>query len=226
MVLQKTVISIGIVTAAIIVILLIFHAAIKRYDPQQEPKGLVLLAIMGVSYVDGLIKNSTNEKVASQLGPYLASAMVYIFISNIAGLFSVEPPTSNYSVTLTLALITCILIEYFAIQAKGLKGQVKSLFEPLAPFVVINLISKLGTLLSLSLRLFGNILSGSILMSVIYQMLAQVSAKIPLIGGFNFIAVIIAPVLHFYFDLFSGFMQTYLFSVLSVSFIGNELPDK
>ena len=63
-------------------------------------------------------------------------------------------------------------------------------------------------------------------MSVIYQLFAMVSGMIPVIGQFNIFGVIVAPFLHMYFDLFSGVMQTYLFSTLTVSFIGNELPSE
>ena len=112
------------------------------------------------------------------------------------------------------------------IKAKGGKAYLKTWFEPFAPFVVLNVLSKFSTLLSLSLRLFGNILSGGILMSVIYQMLSAISSKIPLIGKLNIVGIIIAPVLHFYFDLFSGAMQAYIFTILSLSFIGKELPQK
>jgi F-type H+-transporting ATPase subunit a len=63
-------------------------------------------------------------------------------------------------------------------------------------------------------------------MSVIYQLFAMISGAIPVIGQFNIIGVIVAPFLHMYFDLFSGVMQTYLFSTLTVSFIGNELPSE
>ena len=86
--------------------------------------------------------------------------------------------------------------------------------------------SKFSTLLSLSLRLFGNILSGGILMSVIYQMLGSLSGMIPVIGKLNIVGVLIAPVLHFYFDLFSGAMQAYIFTVLTISFIAKELPEE
>ena len=62
-------------------------------------------------------------------------------------------------------------------------------------------------------------------MMVIYAMLASVSGLIPVIGNFNFLGVIVAPALHFYFDLFAGLMQTYIFITLSITFIGKELPD-
>ena len=63
-------------------------------------------------------------------------------------------------------------------------------------------------------------------MSVIYQMLAAISSKIPVIGQLNIAGILVAPVLHFYFDLFSGAMQAFIFMTLTISFIGKELPEK
>ena len=176
--------------------------------------------------IDNMVRGKTNDKVAKYLTPYIMTVAAYIFLSNIAGLFALETPTSNLSVTAALAAITCVLIEVYSAKARGTKGYIKSWFEPFAPFVILNVMSKLSTLLSLSLRLFGNILSGGILMSVIYQMLGSISKMIPLIGKFNIVGVIVAPVLHFYFDLFSGVMQAFIFITLTISFIGKELPSK
>ena len=222
---QTTVYSIIIVTVFMSVLILLLNRALVKFDPLSKPTGVVLLMIMAVDFLSNLIKGAIKDKkVSDTLIPYFLTIIVYIFLSNIAGLFSIECPTSNYSVTLTLAALTCILIEVCSFKTKGGKKYAKGWFEPMAPFVVMNVISKLSTLLSLSLRLFGNILAGGILMSVIYQLFAQVSALVPVIGKFNFVAIIIAPVLHFYFDLFSGVMQAFLFTNLSANFIGNELP--
>lgn len=208
-------------------ILLVFiNRKLVKYDPLSKPTGIVLLIIMYAQMIDNMVKSKTNEKVAKYLTPYIMTVAAYIFLSNISGLFSIETPTSNYSVTLALAAITCVLIEVFSFAARGPKGYLKSWMEPFAPFLVMNIMSKLSTLLSLSLRLFGNILSGSILMTVIYSMLGNISKAIPFIGEFNIVGVIVAPVLHFYFDLFSGVMQSFIFITLTVSFIGKELPSK
>ena len=227
MVVQKTIYSIIIVTIFMSILLLIINRCLVKFDPLSKPKGIVLLFMMAVDFLGNLIHSAVKEKsVADKLIPYFLTIIFYIFLSNIAGLFSIECPTSNYSVTLTLAALTCILIEVCAFKVKGKKKYVKGWFEPFAPFVLMNTISKLATLLSLSLRLFGNILAGGILMSVIYQLFDQVSSLVPVIGQVNFVAIIIAPVLHFYFDLFSGVMQAYLFTNLSANFIGNELPQE
>ena len=223
---QTAVYSIIIVTAFIALLLLYVNYKLKKFDPLSEPKGVVLLVMMAAQTFDKMVREKTDDRVAKYLTPYIMTVALYIFLSNIAGLFSIETPTSNYSVTLTLAALTCILIEVFSFAERGFKGYVKSWFEPLAPFVVMNVMSKLSTLLSLSLRLFGNILSGGILMSVIYQMLAVISHKIPFLGDFNIVGVIVAPALHFYFDLFSGVMQAFIFITLTISFIGKELPNK
>ncbi len=226
LVVQPTVYYIIAVTAVISLFIMILYSQLRKFNPLDEPKGLVLLAIMAYRFVDDMLRQETNEKITEKLGPYIAVTLLYIFLSNISGLFGIEPPTANYSVTLTLAAITVILIEVNAIKFNGVKNYVKSLFEPLAPFVFINIISKFSTLMSLSLRLFGNIVSGSILMTIIYLLFAKVSSVIPFIGAFNFVGVAIAPFLHFYFDLFAGLIQTYIFTTLTVTFIGKELPDK
>ena len=223
---QTAVYSIIIITVFIALLLLYINYKLRKFDPLSEPKGVVLLVMMAAETFDKMVREKTDDKVAKYLTPYIMTVALYIFLSNIAGLFSLETPTSNYSVTLTLAALTCILIEVFSFSERGIKGYIKSWFEPMAPFVVMNVMSKLSTLLSLSLRLFGNILSGGILMSVIYQMLAVISHKIPFIGDFNIVGVIVAPALHFYFDLFSGVMQAFIFITLTIAFIGKELPNK
>ena len=223
---QSAVYSIIVVTLFMALLLVYINHKLVKFDPLSKPTGIVLLVIMYAQMIDGMVKSKTNEKVAKYLTPYIMTVAAYIFLANISGLFSLEPPTSNYSVTLALAAITCILIEVFSFVCRGPKGYIKSWFEPFAPFVIMNLMSKFSTLLSLSLRLFGNIISGSILMTVIYSMLGNISKAIPLIGEFNLVGVIVAPVLHFYFDLFSGVMQAFIFITLTVSFIGKELPEE
>lgn len=223
---QTTILSIIIITITMALLLFYINKKLREYNPLEKPKGIVLLVIMFGQMIDKMVKEKTNERVAKYLTPYIMSVVAYIFLSNIAGLFSLETPTSNYSVTLVLGALTCILIEVYSFKERGTKGYIKSWFEPLAPFVLVNILSKISTLLSLSLRLFGNILSGGILMSVIYQMLGSISKMIPLIGNLNVVGIIIAPVLHFYFDLFSGVMQAYIFITLTISFIGKELPNQ
>lgn len=222
--LQPTVFYIIAIVVIMAVMLIIINRKLVKFDPLSKPTGIVLVVMMAAEAIEKMVKEKTSDEAAKFLTPYIMTVVVYIFLSNIAGLLAFESPTANYSVTLTLAAITVILIEYYAIKSNGIKNYLKSLAEPMAPFIVMNLISKASTLLSLSLRLFGNIIAGTVLMSVIYQLFEKVSSLIPLFAGFNVFGVLITPVLHFYFDIFSGAMQAYIFITLTLSFIGKELP--
>ena len=198
---QTTVYSIIIVTIFILLLMVFVNYKLRKYDPLTKPKGIVLLVMMGIQAIENMTKDATNEKVAKQISPYIFTVIIYIFLANISGLFSIESPTSNFSVTLVLAAITCILIEIFAIKENGVKKYLLGYFEPFAPMIVINLISKVSTLMSLSLRLFGNVIAGSVLMSVIYQLLASISSAIPLVGNINIIAIKI-PIRHIFYFFF------------------------
>jgi F-type H+-transporting ATPase subunit a len=92
----------------------------------------------------------------------------------------------------------------------------------------MNIFGTFAPLVSMSLRLFGNITSGGIIMALLYTFTGFVSrfliGFIPVIGQFDFIGPIIAPALHAYFDVFVGFIQMFVFISLTTVFIGNELP--
>ena len=224
---QAHVFSIIIITAVLAVLLFVFNRALKDFDPLDEPKGLVLVALMAVETVDKIVRADVNEEIFEDLGPYIGSLWGYIFLSSISGLFGIQAvPTSNLSVTLTLAVITVLLVEYNSMKYNGIKNYIKGLFEPVFLFLPMNLVSKLSPAISLSMRLFANIMSGGIIMSLLYTGMAYLSSQIPVIGNFNFLGVIVAPVLHMYFDLISGLLQTFIFTSLTIIFIGKELPER
>ena len=124
---QTTVYSIIIVTIFILLLMVFVNYKLRTYDPLTKPKGIVLLVMMGIQAIENMTKDATNEKVAKQISPYIFTVIIYIFLANISGLFSIESPTSNFSVTLVLAAITCILIEIFAIKENGVKKYLQEL---------------------------------------------------------------------------------------------------
>ncbi|MBQ1447579.1 MAG: F0F1 ATP synthase subunit A, partial [Solobacterium sp.] len=80
-------------------------------------------------------------------------------------------------------------------------------------------------------RLFGNILCGGIMMSLVYAGAQAASNGIAQLLGqgspvFNFLGPIVAPLLHAYFDVFAGFIQTLVFVTLTMVFVGVEIPDE
>lgn len=220
---QSDVFSILIVSLILLAFIFVVNAQVKKADPLEKPKGLVLLAILIVESVSKLTNDNVQDKSARNYAPYVGVLAMYLFVSNISGLIGISPPTKNYSVTLTLALITFILIQRASLKTVGIKGYVKGFLDPHPAFFIMNFFGKIAPLISMSVRLFGNITSGSIILMLVYSFTAYLSGLVPLIGGFNFIGPFVAPVLHAYFDLFVGAIQTLIFISLTTVFIGNEL---
>ena len=220
---QSTVFSILIVSLILLVFIFVVNKKIKEADPLEKPKGIVLLATLIVESLSKFTKDNMKDKSASNYAPYIAVLALYLFISNISGLIGISPPTKNYSVTLTLTLITFVLIQRATFRTVGIKGFIKSFFDPHPVFFIMNFFGKIAPLISMSVRLFGNITSGYILLMLLYNFTAYLSSLVPVIGVINFIAPFVAPFLHFYFDLFVGAIQMFIFISLTTVFIGNEL---
>ena len=226
---QKEILSLIIVAAFIIAMCFVINRALKKADPLARPKGLVLLTIWFVDLIDNQVLTIVQKRFVKNLGPYIGTLCVFLFLSNILGLFGFNPPTMNYSVTLTMALITWIMIQFNAIRDNGIGSYIHGFFEPIVPFVIPNIFGKVAPLISMSIRLFGNILSGSIIMSVIYSGCLFLSNLILCffgLSGFNFVGVIVAPFFHAYFDVFAGFIQMFIFISLTMVFISNELKEE
>ena len=107
----------------------------------------------------------------------------------------------------------------------------KRYIEPIPILLPINLLSMWAPLLSLSLRLFGNALAGFTLMSIIYYALGNLSTLIfgmfiPSGWASIILPPFITPVLHLYFDVFSGVIQTLIFVMLTMIFIAQEDPEE
>ena len=156
--------------------------------------------------VDGIMGKNANKFVN-----YISTLFLFIIISNISGLFGLRPPTADYGVTLCLGLITFILVQFNGIK-KNKGGHFAALFQPIWFLFPINLIGEFAVPLSLSLRLFGNVMSGTVLMGLIYDLLKPFTIGYP-------------ALLHAYFDLFSGCIQAYVFCMLTMVYVNDKIAD-
>ena len=212
--------------------MVLISKAVDKADPLAEPKGAVRLIVLGVQTVYNAVKSNVGSKTAEKLTPYILVLWSYIFLSNIISLFGLSSPTANLSVTLLLAFITWLLIQITELKYGGLGAYLHSFIEPLPVMLPMNIIGKFSTMASMALRLFGNITCGGIMMQLIYSFTGYLSG---LIVGlftsaapgtvFNFLAPVMAPLLHAYFDLFAGFIQTLVFVTLTIVLIGNDIPE-
>ena len=185
---------------------------IKSRKFKEVPTGFQNVVEALVETFEKYLRSTVGDKLMF-LGNWFFTLFLFILFSNLSGLFPViRTPTADWSMTFGLALVTFILIQVMGIKYRG-TGYLKNLFAPLpwwCPiplFLPINLIGELARPISLSFRLFGNMLAGLIMMSLIY-------ALTPI-----FTQLLIPSFLHAYFDLFSGVLQTYIFVTLSMTFV-------
>ena len=223
--LQSEQFSILFLTVLLGILFYIVGTKLKVLDIRKKPMGLAFLGVLYVETMTKLTVDNMGEKHGKKMAAYIGAVFIMIIVFNMSGLLGLSAPTSNFSVTLTLALITWIMIQWAKVSENGVGGYFKSFFEPFAPFVIPNVFGTIAPLISLSLRLFGNILSGTVIMTLLYSFTAWLSAFVPLIGGFNFIGVVVAPVLHLYFDMFSAFLQAFIFISLTSIMIAVEYQE-
>ena len=185
---------------------------IKVRNFKEVPTGFQNVVEALVEVFENYLRSTVGDKLMF-LGNWFFTLFLFILLSNLSGLFPViRTPTADWSMTFGLALVTFVLIQVMGIKYRG-TGYIKDLFAPLpwwCPiplFLPINLIGELARPISLSFRLFGNMLAGLIMMSLIY-------ALTPVFTQF-----LIPSFLHAYFDLFSGVLQTYIFVTLSMTFV-------
>lgn len=216
-------ISETIVTSWIIMIALIIAALLltRNLKPVPTTKRQIMLEY-AVSTLRNLVRGNMGEDVESKMPnmlPYIGSLFLFFVCSNLIGLLGFKSPTTDVDTTLAWALITCFLIYYQGMKAKG-PSYWKGLLEPVPLLLPLNIVSEFARPISLTFRPFGNILGGTVIMGLLYQLLAFISSLIPNVS-IPFLQLIIPVPLHFYFDLFAGFLQAFIFIMLTMVFVSN-----
>lgn len=136
--------------------------------------------------------------------PFIATIFIYVGFGNLIGLIPGLPSaTGDLNTTLGLGLMVFIVVQYEGMKEYGVWGYIKSFAEPVIFLLPINLVGELAKPISHSFRLFGNVVGGGIIITLIYQ------AAPPII-----------PVpLHAWFDFFIGLIQTLIFGMVAIAYI-------
>ena len=198
-----------IVILAIMALTLFLRHAFFKAEREGRMTTASTIVELGVDTLTNFVEGAMGKKNAVNYINYIGVLFIYILFCNTSGILGLRPPTADYGTTLCLALITFVMIEYADIRYNKWK-MVKGLFEPFPLFFPMNVISIVSTPLSMSLRLFGNVLGGTVLMALYYGMLPW------------FAKLGVPSALHVYFDIFSGAIQTYVFCMLTVTFIAEK----
>ena len=198
---RAAVTSFAVSAAVMLAALVLRHAALRRHDGH-----LAVLAELTVRWPEQLVTDIVGRSV-----PWLAifSGTLFYFLaaSAVAGQFpEVRTPTSNLPVTAALAALVFVTVPVAGIRAQGIRGYFGHYLRPSPLMLPFEIMSELSRTFALAVRLFGNMLSGYLIVALIVA-LVGVFIPMPLMA----------------LDLLIGVLQAYIFAVLSTVYIGAAL---
>jgi len=162
-------------------------------------QGFLEILVLGIKKQMEEIGIRQAEKYIGFLGT------LFVFLAT-ANLFSIVPgyrvPTGSLSTTAALAFAVFISVIFFGIQRKGLKNYMKSYLEPTAIMLPFNLISEFSRTIALAIRLFGNMMSGELIVSILLTL-----------------TPLFFPILMNALGLLIGMIQAYIFTILATVYI-------
>ena len=210
------------------VLLITLAYCLTRHISKRPGKIQVLLEkVVGMLYN---MVESTMGKHNMKFAPYIGTLFVSSICGSLIGMTGLfRSTTADLSVTMAWALVTTGLVWANNIKNFGLKAWLKGFTEPIFVMTPMNIVSEIASPLSLAFRHFGNVAGGSVLTALIYGALALLSNAllgwIPgIIGEIPFFQAGIPAVLSVYFDLFSGFVQALVFSLLTMVYVAGACP--
>ena len=212
-----------------VMLLLCIAGIVLGSNLQKRPSRRQVLVEKGVTMLYGMVED-TMGKHNSYWTPYIGALFLSSACGSLIGMTGIlRSATSDLSTTLTWALMTSVLVWVCSIRANGVWGWLKGYAEPVAVMLPMNIVSEIAQPISMAFRHFGNIMGGGVLTSLLYSALAAASSLIfgwlpGLLGEIPFLQVGIPAVLSLYFDIFSGFVQALVFSLLTMVYVGNACP--
>lgn len=197
--------------------IIIVWAVVSTRKMKLVPTGLQNTAEIVVEGITNFSENIIGHS-GKKFAPYLGTVALFLAFANTLGaLFMSEltgglvaPTTRGLAIPAALAIMTILIVIGAGIQKKGIVGFIKSLFKPVAFLFPIKVLEFFIKPLSLSMRLYGNILGAYVLMEMIIHSLP----------------VVLPSIACLYFDLFDGLLQVFVFVLLSTLYIAEEVEDE
>lgn len=222
----KNVLSMMMSAVLLLVIVLLTSRWYKRHDAMREaPQGIAAFMEPVILSINDMARDNIGEEDYRKYAPYLIIAFLFIITNNFLGIVPFFPGganlTGNIAVTLVLALFTFLTVNIF-----GNKLYYKDIFNPSVPgllkplMVLIEFMSALMKPVSLTVRLFANMLAGHIqLLSIVCIIFIMAKYGAALGGGMTVVAVLFGLFLDV-LEILISFIQAYVFTMLSAVYIG------
>ena len=214
-----------------VTIILMILGIIGGKNLKKRPGKLQVVTEKLVNMLYGLVED-TMGKHNSHFAPYIGTLFLCSIVGSLIGTTALfRSTTGDLSVTLAWALVTTGMVWYNNIKNFGFKAWLKGFTEPIVVMTPMNIVSEIAQPLSMAFRHFGNVAGGSVLTSLIYAALAVASKALfgwlPAMVLEFFPPVLQAGVpafLSLYFDFFSGFVQAFVFCLLTMVYVAGACP--
>jgi len=220
--------TVSLFAVSILLILVAFFAT-RKLSKRPGRFQVVVEKLVGMLY--SLVED-TMGKHNLKYAPYIGTLFLSSIFGSLIGTTQIfRSTTADLSVTLAWALVTTGMVWYNSIKANGFVGWLKGFTEPIVVMTPMNIVSEIAQPLSMAFRHFGNVAGGSVLTSLIYAALSVLSTAIlswlpeAVLAVFPPIFQVGIPAfLSIYFDLFSGFVQAFVFCLLTMAYVGSSIP--
>ncbi len=170
------------------------------------PTGWQNLIEMVITALHEQIDATMGER-GRMLAPMIIALFLFLLVANWIGLVpTLSSPTNDLNTTLGLALLVVVMLHVLGLYFKGM-GYIKHFFQPVVPFVIINMIEEVAKPITLAFRLFGNILAGEILIIILLKLMP--------------IWMPVPSVIWLAFSIFVGGVQAFIFTMLSMAYLAN-----
>jgi F-type H+-transporting ATPase subunit a len=170
---------------------------------------LQIVGEMIVSTFYGLAEDSLDKELAKKYAPMICALFMFVALSNWMGLIPfLEEPTKDLNTPLSLGIMGFVISHYAGIKTKGFKKYMSAYFEPWIIWMPFNIIGEIANVVSISFRLFGNIMGGAIIILVVSHLTYS---------------VLLPPFLNLFFGLFVGSIQAFVFTMLTTVYISLQV---
>lgn len=200
------------ITIILCILIIILGTKIKKLDPLGKTPKWIVPFIAITEIINNFVKQNIGKRWKSY-APYFLALGIFLFVANTASIWGISNPTNYIMVNAALAVLSFLIIQGSGIASNGILGYLKSFIEPIPLMLPINIISEISLPLSLTLRLFGNILSSTVMSTMI-------------VGLFGYAAIPAIPIINAIFDIGFGVIQTMVFVILTIIFASMKIKDE
>jgi F-type H+-transporting ATPase subunit a len=189
-----------------IIILFGVMTARKR---SMRPSAFQVVGELFVSELYKLTEDALDKRTVKIYFPLIAALFLFLVVSNWLGVIPhMEEPTKDLNTPLSLGVLGFVIAHVAGIKRKGLKHYLKEYFEPIFFMMPLNVIGEIAKVVSVSFRLFGNIMGGSIIILVV---------------SYLTYSILLPPFLLAFFGLFVGTIQAFVFTMLTLVYISVQV---